>query len=46
MYIYIVLVTWLSGKSDKFVFSDRLSQTTALKKERDEKNWEINVLVG
>ena len=33
----LVLVTRLSGKSDKFVFSDRLIQTTALKKER---GWE------
>ena len=41
----IVLVTRLSGKSDKFVFSDRLIQTAALKKERGAKNWEINILV-
>ena len=41
----IVLVTRLSGKSDKYVFSDRLIQTAALKKERGGKNWEINILV-
>ena len=40
-----VLVTRLSGKNDKFVFSDRLIQTAALKKERGGKNWEINILV-
>ena len=40
-----VLVTRLSGKSDKFVFSDRLIQTAALKKEGGGKNWEINILV-